>query len=72
MRFPECEEHTRTIREPICATKETQDKALQAAPRNYIRYALSYRKSLTSKPATTKNRSFFHFIFFEVSTDSAN
>ena len=52
--------------------KKRKTKALQAAPRNYIRSALSYRKSLTSKPATTKNRSLFFISFFEVSTDSVN
>ena len=39
--------------------KKHKTKALQAAPRNSIHYVLSYRKSLTSKPATTK----FEFAF---------
>ena len=46
--------------------KKHKTKALQAAPRNCIRYALSYRKSLTSKPATTKKIvPFFLFIFLK-------
>ena len=39
--------------------REIQDKSNASCPRNYIQYALSYRKSLTSKPATTK----FEFAF---------
>ena len=45
--------------------KKRKTKALQAAPRNYIRYALSYRKSLTSKPATTKKIVPFFFLFLK-------
>ena len=48
--------------------KKRKTKALQAAPRNYIRYALNRR---VGRPETLQRQK-ERFFSFEVSTDSAN